>query len=445
MRTRGTILRVVAALAFLSLTGCGWRGLDLDHPRVDSVTRWSKVADRYGNGAANWRTLAIMHRAMHDALNASRPIYERWSAATPDEPAAEHANPEVAMAAAAREVLVRLHPDRASETADEYAKALAGVPDDAGVRAGIALGSAIGRAAVERRARDGVDRVREFQGSDAPGRWRPAPTAFATSRTNDIRPFLFEDAHAVPSVPPPLLGSPAYQEQLEDVRRVGGSRSSRRTAEQTDDAYFWAYQSSQRGFVDLAVRLFAAAPPRGGVAAEARVLAQLTTALADSAILAWNEKEKYSFWRPITAIRAQGVDPDWSPLVETPPFPEYPSGHATDCFVGASVLESAFPDIAGPIVYVSSASMDPASGSDPSVAVVSMGQHAQWGDTEAPGGRERRFPTLEAAANDCSNSRIWAGAHFAAAEVEAKRLAGVIVQRALLTVPPLSRPGPPAG
>jgi hypothetical protein len=437
MTARAVLHVVTLALASLWLAGCGWQGLDADHPRLDAVTRWTAVADRYGNGGANWRTLAIMHMAMHDALNAARPVYERWSAAAPDEPIAQGANPEVAMAAAAREVLVRLHPDRTADTAAEFAKAVAGVPEDAGVRAGIALGSAIGRAAVERRAHDGVERVREFQGGEAPGRWRPTPIAFATSHTNDIRPFLFDDAGAVPTVPPPLLGSPSYQEQLEEVRRVGGLRSAQRTSDQTNDAYFWAYQSSQRGFVDLAVRLVAATPPRGGVGAEARVLAQLTAALADSAILAWNEKEKYSFWRPITAIRAQGVDGGWSPLVETPPFPEYPSGHACDCFVGAGVLEGAFVDLAGPIVYVSSAYMNPASGSDPTVAAVSMGQHAQWGDTAAPGGRERRFATLEAAASDCSNSRVWAGAHFAAAEIEAKRLASVIVERALAAAPPV--------
>jgi hypothetical protein len=101
MTARRAVLHVVTlSLASLWLAGCGWHGLDADHPRLDAVTRWTAVADRYGNGAANWRTLAIMHMAMHDALNAARPVYERWSAAAPDEPIAQGANPEVAMAAA---------------------------------------------------------------------------------------------------------------------------------------------------------------------------------------------------------------------------------------------------------------------------------------------------------------------------------------------------------
>jgi hypothetical protein len=439
-RSSEALHRALAAAACVALAGCGWRGIGLDRPRVDDVTRWAAIGDRYGNGNANWRTLAIMHMAMHDALNAAHPVYERWSPAAPDEPPADGANPEVAMAAAAREVLLQLHPDRASDTEAAFAKAMAGHPDDAGARKGRALGSAIGRAAVERRARDGSADEHDFQGHEVLGSWRPTPRDFATSKNNDSRPFLFAAVADVPSVPPPVIGSSVYEEQLAEVHRLGGLRSSARTPQQTDDANFWAHQSSQRGFVDLAVRLFASRPTEGGVYGEARVMAQLTAALADSAILTWREKERYSFWRPVTAIRAEGIDPDWLPLVETPPFPEYPSGHATDCYVGAGVLSSAFPKLDVPLVYASSATMDPASRSGASSAPVSMGQHAQWEEGETPGGRERRFASFDAAASNCASSRIWAGAHFAAAAAESKRLAGIVVQRALAAVAAVNAP-----
>jgi hypothetical protein len=161
-------------------------------------------------------------------------------------------------------------------------------------------------------------------------------------------------------------------------------------------------------------------------------MAQLTAALADSAIITWNEKARFSFWRPITAIRASGADPAWEPLVDTPPFPEYPSGHATDCFVGAGLLEAAFPQLDGPIVYRSSATMEPLAGPayPSSLTTYGMGQHAQTSEAVPAVGGERRFPTLAAAANECASSRIWAGAHFPAAEVESRRLAGIIVRRA---------------
>ena len=382
--------RVVCALSCVALGGCASSlAAEAERRGGDTVTQWSLIADYYGNGAANWRTLAIMQEAMHDALNAAHAVYARWSPAADGEPAADGATLEVAMAAAANEVLTLLHPEHAAETAAAFASIMARYPEDASKAAGNSLGRAIGREAVERRAHDGFDQVHFFQGNDGTGRWRPVPTLFAT------------------------------------------------------DAYFWAYQTSQRGFLNLAVRLLAAHRPPGGVYAEARIMAELTAALADSAILIWNAKLKYSYWRPITALRAQG-DATWSPLVETPPFPEYPSGHASDCYVGAGVLEAAFPNLAGPVVYLSSAHMPPLRGDTVPLppTTYGMGQHAQTvqtGQTEAPGGSELSFPSIAAAATNCANSRVWAGAHLAAANIESERLAGIIVRRALDATPPAER------
>jgi len=440
--SRATIAlgRMVLALSCVALIGCASSlATEAERRGGDSVTQWTLIADYYGNGAANWRTLAIMQAAMHDALNAAHALYARWSPAAAGEPAADGANPEVAMAAAANEVLALLHPERAAETAAAFASIMARYPEDASKTAGANLGRAIGREAVERRAHDGYDAVHFFQGHDGAGRWRPVPTLFATSRTNDINPFLFTAVSDVPTEAPLVLGSPEYERQLGETLRVGGLHSTERTPEQTTDAYFWAYQTSQRGFLNLAVRLLAAHPPPGGVHAEARIMAELTAALADSAILIWKAKEKYSFWRPITALRAQ-ADATWLPLVETPPFPEYPSGHASDCYVGAGVLEAVFPDLPGPVVYLSSAHMLPLRGDTiplPPTAY-GMGQHAQTAQADAwqaPGGSELRFPSLAAAATNCANSRVWAGAHLAAANDESKRIAGIIVHQALAAMP----------
>ena len=427
--------RSMAVLACIALASCASLATKAERRGGDAVTQWTLIGDYYGNPAANWRTLAVMQMAMHDALNAAHPVYNRWWPAAAGEPGADKANPEVAMAAAADEVLALLHPDRDAETAAAFATILARYPDDAGKAAGIALGKAIGRAAVVRRSGDGFDEVRFFHGNDMPGRWRPTPTLFATSPTNGIRPFLFMAVSDVPPLPPPALASPEYLKELAETRSLGALHSTERTADETADAFFWAYQTSQRGFVDLAVRLLAAHRPLGGVYAEARIMAQLTAALADSAIITWNEKARYSFWRPITAIRAQSADDvAWTPLVETPPFPEYPSGHATDCYVGAGVLETAFPNLPAPVVYLSSAHMEPLGGGAPlPPTIYGMGQHAQSDLGEAPGGSERRFSNFGAAAENCARSRIWAGAHFSAAEVESKRLANIIVHQALTT------------
>ena len=73
----------------------------------------------------------------------------------------------------------------------------------------------------------------------------------------------------------------------------------------------------------------------------ARTFAVLNASAADAAISCWRAKFDFAFWRPITAIQladtdgnpATVADPGWTPLIVTPPYPEYPSGHA--CLVGA--------------------------------------------------------------------------------------------------------------
>jgi hypothetical protein len=87
---------------------------------ADAVTSWTLLADHLGHGSANWRSLAIMHMAMHDAYNAAKPTYARWLPAMADEPPAQGAMPEAAMAAAAHDVLVRLQPEDKAAIEDQF-------------------------------------------------------------------------------------------------------------------------------------------------------------------------------------------------------------------------------------------------------------------------------------------------------------------------------------
>ena len=439
VRLKWAVSRIaIVGLVVLGLAGCG-TSADRSTSADDTLSRWTQLADYYGQGTANWRTLAIMHRAMHDALNAAQPVYARWAPAAPDEPPSAGASPSVAMTAAAYQVLIILYPDRQYTTERNFRTSLGerrneADPAHAATEAAIRLGKSIGLAALRRRADDGLDHTYDFPGSDLPGRWRPTPPGFATSATSKAVPFLFKATSDVPFVPPPALGSPTYLQQLDETRRLGAAEGSQRTRQQTDSAFFWAHQSSQRGFLRLALQLLADHPPPGGLHEQTRIMSQLTSALADSAILVWTEKEQFSFWRPVTAIRAAdngSRDVNWSPVVETPPFPEYPSGHAADCYIGAGVLRAAFPALREPIVYVALNTVSSA-GTGGSFG---MGQHAQGDPFEDP---ERRFPSLDTAAEDCSLSRIWSGAHFRAAEDESKRVADIIVDRALKSVRPLS-------
>lgn len=398
---------------------------------ADAVTEWTLEADRLGQGGANWRTLAIMHRAMHDAVNAVQPRYARWSPALADEPSATGAMLEAAVAGAAAQVLVNLHPDQQAEIGSLFQSALRRLPVSPAVQAGLTLGEAIGNAAVARRSGDGYERLHAFSGGDAPGRWRPAPPGFATSNTTAAAPFLFASRDWDGASAPPIPGSPTFLRDVEEVRRMGGLQNSTRTATETYAATYWAYQSSQRGFIRLAVSLLDSDPLPGSLPDHARVMARLASALADSAIMAWSEKERFAYWRPVTVIQAgySGVTPEpgWTPLIETPPHPEHPSGHATDCFTGAGVLAGVFGQEMTPITYVAQSGMPQAE-----VAAVGMGQHAQIGNLTAV---EREFPSFEAIARECSLARIWAGAHFRSGNHEAERLGREIAARALAAVP----------
>lgn len=399
----------------------------------EAVTAWTREADRLGNGGANWRTLVIMHMAMHDALNAARPIYRRWYPPGPGEPQPNGALPEAAMAAAAGRVLSLMHPDHRAEIQRLSRYWLGQSPPGPGLDAGVALGEAIGTETLNHRAFDGFEHVYPFPFRDADGSWRPAPPDFVDSNTTSTKPYLFPTRDGPGTVPPPALGSPDYRRYVEEARHIGARTGAERTEAQTYAAFFWAYQSSQRGFIRLGATLLDQHPIQGGLPAQARMMSQLAAALADSAVLIWAEKEKYSYWRPVTALHVGGygvaADPAWEPLIDTPPHPEYPSGHASDCFVGAEYLAAVFGSGFSPVHYVSPSALKFAN-----TVTMGMGQHTQVGNlNDLP----RDFPSFAAAADECALSRLWSGAHFRSADDEAHRVAHAIVARALASVPPL--------
>jgi hypothetical protein len=118
----------------------------------------------------------------------------------------------------------------------------------------------------------------------------------------------------------------------------------------------------------------------------AEVLARLGVTLADSFIACWHTKFEYDLLRPVTYIR-RTMDPKWEPLLITPPFPEYPSGHSTQSGAAAAVLTAAFgTDFA----------FDDRTHEDDGLPV-------------------RSFPSFEAAAREAALSRLYGGIHFRSA------------------------------
>jgi hypothetical protein len=124
---------------------------------------------------------------------------------------------------------------------------------------------------------------------------------------------------------------------------------------------------------------------------EARVLALMNMAQCDGAIAVWEAKNFYDTWRPITAIRAADTDgnpattadPTWVPLITTPPFQEYPSGHAGVSSSGAGMLASFF-----------------------------GGRTHFFLTSPAFPGERRRFRSFADALQDVADARTFAGIHF---------------------------------
>lgn len=118
----------------------------------------------------------------------------------------------------------------------------------------------------------------------------------------------------------------------------------------------------------------------------ADAMARLGMAVADAFIVCWRVKLEYDLLRPITYIRRL-IEPKWEPLLNTPPFPEYPSGHSTQSGAASSVLEAIF----GPNFAFEDATH------------------------EADGLPVRSFPSFSAAAEEAGISRLYGGVHFRAA------------------------------
>lgn len=168
--------------------------------------------------------------------------------------------------------------------------------------------------------------------------------------------------HRIADWPKPNKGAhaPEYLEALREVSRIGGAphlRSTERTPAQTVTAYFWAYDGAN--LIGTPPRLYnqiirqilwkqtnAKATDLERSKEFVRVLALANTAMADAGKYAWREKYRFELWRPLSGIRehvdakgASDADPFWlalgAPETNTnhvsfkPPFPAYPSGHAT--------------------------------------------------------------------------------------------------------------------
>jgi hypothetical protein len=290
--------------------------------------------------------LAIVQAAVYDAVNSidggHEPFLGRINA-----PAG--ASEAAAVATAAHHVLGGLlasTPAGVTANLDSlYATSLAKIPDGQAKTDGITVGVAAAAAMLANRAGDGRTGTRTFVVGTQPGEWRPVPPLNLNvfSFAGDIRPFALKRSDQLRVEGPPDLGSAQYAREFNEVKRLGAQTGDRRTDAQDALANFIVgnpFPMVNKAFREIAVA-------RGlSTAQQARLFGMSSVASGDAFISCWNNKNRYSFWRPQTAIQlaatdgnpATTADPNWMSLFPTPGYPDMPSGY--NCYTAAMMASA---------------------------------------------------------------------------------------------------------
>src|SRR5262245_43042187 len=339
------------------------------------------------------RVLAVVHAAMHDAVNGIEPRYETYAS----DLTGPRADAEAAAAAAAHRVLVGMFPAQQTRWDSALAESLSAIPDGRREEAGVTFGAAVGQMILDARADDGWNGTEPFNPEPGPGVWRPTPPAFSPMpepQFQNVTPFIIAGRGQFPLPPPPLLTDPAYERVFHEVKSVGQDTSATRTADQTHLAHFWfeaPYDSWSR------IAGIVAADKGYDLHQAARLYALVNMAVADGLISGWYWKRHYAYWRPITAVREAASDGNpnttedaaWQPLRATPTHPDHPSTHSVTGGAAAEILRRL-------------------AGSDEH-------RFCMTTLTAMPPGSTRCYESFSQAQDENGRSRVYAGIHFRSA------------------------------
>ncbi len=372
-----------------------------------------KAATGYQDPMAASRILAMVHLAMHDAVNAAQPRYRAY-AYQPEAPIGKsRADATVAAAVAAHDVLLALFPQQKAMLGATLDTTLHDAGPGAAATEGKKLGAAAAASMLARRANDGSQATEPYQPGNRPGEYRFVPgfDFVAAPHWRAVTPFTMRSPRQFRVAPPPSLASAAYAVDFNEVKATGGkAASARRSTDQTRYAAYW-YEFSDSGWNRIA-RSVARQQPQD-LWQRARTFALLNAVMADAYIAGWDSKMHHNFWRPVTAIRqadtdhnaATAAEANWEPLLTTPPVQDHPSTHSALGAAAAVALAHAF---GGDQITFTMAS--------PSAL------------PEAP---SRSFKRFSEAARENADSRVRAGLHFRFATTAGLQLGEQIGQQAV--------------
>lgn len=360
------------------------------------VLDWNEMAYTAMGGAAYQHSLlaarvnAMMHIAMHDAVNAVIPEFKTYALTRTD----EKANPIAAAASAAHYVLLSAFSEKKSSLDSLLKISLAEVTDTIALSKGRQLGKDAGTAILALRANDGAlaDPIAAVDPANAAGTYQAVPpfNILFAPFWKEMKTFGIKDAKQFRVAPQPALDSKAYTDGFEEVKQFGSKQSKIRSAEQTAYAQFW-YEFSEAGWNRVTRNALVA--KKADLFASARLFALVDMAMADAYTAGWDSKFHYNFWRPFTAIRNAAndgnantnADAAWEPFLPTPPVQDYPSTHSALGQAAATVLAAVL-------------------GDNTSFSFQSV--------TADPQNNTRQFKSFSQAALENADSRVMAGLHF---------------------------------
>jgi hypothetical protein len=398
--------RVRAGIA-AALIGAAWLAGTPVQAAESVVVDWNAIAITAAgasgqNSLLQERCFAITSVAVSDAVNGITRRYSRYASTLPP-PAG--GSPAAAAVGAAYRALSQLLPTQGLFLSTMLTQSLAkfGVSQ---ADPGFAYGEAVADEIVALRAADGAA-VAQFPytapNAGAPGVWVPTPPAFAPALLpgwGSVQPWVLASAAQFRPDDGPDLTSARYARDLNEVKDLGALASATRTADQTNIAKFWLASAAliwnpvlRQVVLDLGLDESEAA----------RDFALLNVAGADARIACWDAKYAFNFWRPVTAIQhadedgnpATDPDPAWTPLVATPNFPEFVSGHTAVSGAMSMVLRLLFDDDPG-VPFTATSPTNP--------------------------GFERHWATFSEGLREVIDARVYAGIHFRSSDERGARL-----------------------
>ena len=357
--------------------------------------------------------LAMAHAAIFDAVNSIIGDYEPYVAPVSAPPGARAA---AAAAQAGHDVLVVVMPPAVKSQLDSALQAsLAQLPNDQHTQDGVTVGKSVASRLLALRSGDGpfLDPRYPFtQPPVGPGVWGPDyPPFFGVfAGAGQMQPFTMTSPSQFRPGPPPALTSRTFTRDFLEVKAFGSNNSTVRTQDQTNAAIWW---EDINGVITWNVAANTMSRAHGfDISQNARLFALLNMAGHDANVSVFDTKYSYMFWRPVEAIHRANTadnplltaDPNWTPLLPTPPFPEYTSGHTTNAGASTGVLLAFFGDGYNPFSLT---------------------------DNKANPPITRSFNSIGQAMDELIHARVWVGFHYRNSDIVGKRVGRQISRFAL--------------